>query len=141
LFGRELIALLGDSLGIAAAGNEMTCRPYYPAALAGVIAVGGLAADGKAWFTNYGSWVDACAPAVDVVSTFFNDFTETIDGRPNRVYEGWARWSGTSFAAPKVAGVIAQEMYLSQVSASRAWQRLTSHKHLRIGDLGVVVNA
>ena len=65
----------------------MSCRPYYPAAIPGVIAVGGLAADGKAWFTNFGDWVDACAPAVDIVSTFFCDFTELIDGEAHRVYK------------------------------------------------------
>ena len=61
LFGRELTRLLGDAIGIAAAGNQSTCRPYFPAALPDVIGVGGLAADGKAWFTNFGGWVDACA--------------------------------------------------------------------------------
>ena len=67
----------------------------------------------KAWFTNFGGWVDACAPAIDVVSTFFMDFTENIDGVETRRYEGWASWSGTSFSAPKVAAAIAQEMYLN----------------------------
>ena len=78
LFGSELTRVLGDALGVAAAGNQSTCRPYFPAALPDVIGVGGLAADGKAWFTNFGGWVDACAPAIDVVSTFFNDFDETL---------------------------------------------------------------
>ena len=141
LFAGELTSVLGDTLAVAAAGNDMSCRPYYPAAIPGVIAVGGLAADGKAWFTNFGDWVDACAPAVDVVSTFFCDFTEKIDGTAHRIYDGWARWSGTSFAAPKVAGLLAQEMYLAQVSAKEAWRRLTSYRHLRVGDLGVVFNA
>ncbi|MGH9135860.1 MAG: S8 family peptidase [Acidimicrobiales bacterium] len=141
LFGRELTTLLGDhTLGIAAAGNQSTCRPYFPAALPGIIGVGGLAADGKAWFTNFGGWVDACAPAVDVVSTFFSDFTETIEGKEFRRYEQWARWSGTSFAAPKVAAVVAQEMYLNQVSPKEAWKRLNSHRQFRYPDLGVVFN-
>lgn len=140
LWGSLLLAYLGDAVGVAAAGNEGTCRPHFPAALPDVIGVGGLAADGKAWFTNFGGWVDACAPAVDVVSTFFTDFQETIDGADTRHYTGWARWSGTSFSAPKVAAVIAQEMYLNRVSAKDAWKRVTSHKHLRYPDLGVVFN-
>jgi hypothetical protein len=139
-FGRGIMTLLGDALGIAAAGNQSTCRPYFPAALTDVIGVGGLAADGKAWFTNFGGWVDACAPAIDVTSTFFCDFTETIKGEEFRRYEQWARWSGTSFAAPKVAAVIAQEMYLYGVTAKEAWKRLTSHRSLRVPDLGVVFN-
>jgi subtilisin family serine protease len=106
-----------------------------------VIGVGALDRAGPAWFTNFGSWVDACAPAVNVVSTFFDPITEQFPGRPDRRFDGWARWSGTSFAAPKVAGAIVQEMYLSQVTAREAWQRLSSNAHLRLPDLGVVVNA
>jgi len=141
-FGEELRRLLDrhGALGVAAAGNQATCRPYFPAALPDVIGVGGLATDGKAWFTNFGGWVDACAPAVDVISTFFTDFTEIIGEKPTRQYDGWARWSGTSFSAPKVAAVIAQEMYLNQVSAKQAWKQVTSHKHLRYPDLGIVFN-
>ncbi|CAN5828579.1 hypothetical protein BH24ACT5_BH24ACT5_05360 [soil metagenome] len=141
LFGEALMELLGDAVGIAAAGNQGTCRPYFPAALPGVIGVGGLAADGKAWFTNFGGWVDACAPAIDVVSTFFADFTEEIEGHPTRQYTGWARWSGTSFSAPKVAALIAQEQYLYGGTAAEAWKRMTSHKMLRSPDLGIVFNA
>lgn len=139
-FGSYLMGLLGESVGVAAAGNQHTCRPYFPAALPGVIAVGGLAVDGKAWFTNFGPWVDACAPAIDVVSTFFTDFTETVGDEQQRQYDGWARWSGTSFAAPKVAALIAQEMYLDKITAAEAWKRLTSHKQFRYPDLGIVFN-
>jgi len=140
LFGTELMRLLGPALGVAAAGNQATCRPYFPAALPGVVGVGALAPDGKAWFTNYGGWVDACAPGVDVVSTFFEDFDEVIDGTTTRSYRGWARWSGTSFSAPKVAGAIAREMYLSGGTARDAWKRLSSFQRFRYPDLGVVVN-
>ena len=99
LFAPELTRLLGNAIAVGSAGNDGASRPYFPAALPDVIGVGGLDAGGRAWFTNYGSWVDACAPAVDVVSTFFADVSEAIDGAPLRHYDGWARWSGTSFAA------------------------------------------
>jgi hypothetical protein len=152
IFGREVLRLLGNALGVAAAGNQVTCRPYFPAGMDDVIGVGGLAADGRAWFSNFGGWVDACAPAVDVVSTFFTEFTENLGQFPDledqnpRSYNGWARWSGTSFSAPKVAAVVAQEMYLNVspdgdlISAQDAWRRLSTHKHLRMPDLGVVFN-
>ena len=140
LFGARLTSVLGNALGVAAAGNQQGCRPYFPAALPDVIAVGSCTSAGRSWFSNFGPWVEACAPATDVCSTFFGDFTEVVDDRPGRRFRDWARWSGTSFAAPKVAGAIAQEMYVSQVSAREAWRRLSSTDRLRIPDLGVVFN-
>lgn len=136
LFGQELSTILGGALPIAAAGNQATSRRYYPAALPEVIGVGGLGEDGRAWFSNFGGWVDACAPAVDVVSTFFVDAKEP-DG-PH--FQGWARWSGTSFAAPKVAAALAQEMVLTDCSAADAWRRLSDFQRLRVPDLGTVFN-
>ena len=53
-----------------------TCRPYYPAALPGVVGVGAVDAGGRSAFSNFGPWVDACAPGVDVVSTFFTEFDD-----------------------------------------------------------------
>ena len=105
-----------------------------------MVGVGALAADGKAWFTNFGGWVDACAPGVDVVSTFFNDFDEILGGVVTRQYREWARWSGTSFSAPKVAAAIAREMYLFGGTAKEAWKRLSTPSHYRYPDLGVVFN-
>ena len=154
LFGESVLQLLGDKvIGVAAAGNQATCRPFFPAALPRVIGVGAVTAAGRAWFSNFGGWVDACAPGVDVVSTFLT-FDEVADLFPDesaftpRVYRGWASWSGTSFSAPKVAAVLAQEMYLNLndagsdlITAREAWRRLTTHDHLRMPDLGVVFNA
>jgi hypothetical protein len=68
--------LLRTALVVAAAGNDGTARPYFPAALPGVLGVGALDAGGRAAFSNFGPWVDACAPGIDVVSTFFTDFDD-----------------------------------------------------------------
>jgi hypothetical protein len=147
LFGRALRRLIGNGLGVAAAGNQATSRRYFPAALCDVVAVGALGEDGKAWFSNFGSWVDACAPGIDVVSTFFTSYKEQpykqeappIDD-PGHSYEGYARWSGTSFSAPKVAGAIAQEVYLNATSAREAWASLSAYQRYRYPDLGTVFN-
>ena len=82
-----------------------------------------------------------CA-GVDVVSTFFTDYDDPVDPASGVVNEfrGWASWSGTSFAAPKVAAVVAQEMYLNRCSAAEAWKRLSDFHHYRYPDLGIVVN-
>ena len=68
-----IAALLAEGVVVvAAAGNDSTCRPAWPAATDGVIGVAALDDDGPAWFTNHGPWVQACAPGVDVLSPFFD---------------------------------------------------------------------
>ena len=81
-------------------------------------------------------------PAVDVVSTFFTDYDDASTRPPasTNEFRGWASWSGTSFAAPKVAGVVAQEMYLNGGTAQQAWKRLSDYHRYRYPDLGIVVN-
>jgi subtilisin family serine protease len=134
--------LLRRSVVVASAGNDATSRPCYPAALPGVVAVGALDAGGRSRFSNFGPWVDASAPGVDVVSTFFTDFDDCDeDGNVVDCYRGWASWSGTSFAAPKVAGVIAQTMYLRETTAQEAWAHLAETTPFHHPDLGVVFNA
>jgi hypothetical protein len=57
------------------------------------------------------------------------------------VYDGCARWSGTSFSAPKVAAAIAREMCVNALAEPReAWERLSDWRHYRYPDLGVVFN-
>lgn len=94
---------------VAAAGNNSTDRPFFPAALpaANVIAVGALAA-GKgtpAGFSNAGPWVDVWAPGEKVVNAFENGVF-LVDGGLRVITTGVAQWSGTSFAAPYVAGLL-----------------------------------
>jgi subtilisin family serine protease len=101
---------------VAAAGNDATCRPTYPAVLPGVVGVGAVdAAERAAPFTNYGPWVRSCSFGVDVVSYFFREWQgdwrppqEPLPADVENVRTGWAKWSGTSFAAPHVAGRIAE---------------------------------
>lgn len=96
---------------VAAAGNDNTERPFWPAAAKRVIAVGALG-DGQpaaaAPFTNHGWWVDACAPGLKVHSTFLEWEGMGWPGdRTRESFDGWARWSGSSFATPYVTGVLA----------------------------------
>jgi len=57
-------------LVVAAAGNENTSAPSYPAAYPTVISVAAIDAQrNRAWFSNYGSTVSVSAPGVDVLSS------------------------------------------------------------------------
>jgi thermitase len=90
-----------DTVVVAAAGNHGTSRPFWPAALPSVTAVGATTPDGDlAPFSGRGPWLDTAAPGVDVVSAHVRQ------SEVGRTY-GAARWSGTSFAAPRVAAEIA----------------------------------
>lgn len=136
---RAIRRLLDQSVVVASAGNDGSSRPAYPAALPGVVAVGALDGNERAGFSNFGPWVDACAPGADVTSTFFDFDDAAVEGFPAQHFRGWATWSGTSFAAPLVAGAIAREQYLWGGSARDAWARVQSRATTRVPDLGVVV--
>ncbi len=131
---------------VASAGNDASCRPTYPAALPGVIGVGAIGPTGAAPFTNYGPWVRACAPGVDLTSTFFTGFDGLEEAPPGAAdpdrFDGFATWSGTSFSAPIVAGAIAQAMQRDPLLTpdAAAARVLDEPGLLRLTDLGTVVN-
>lgn len=140
----EVLDRIGrETVLVAAAGNNDTNRPFWPAALKRVIAVAALdqAGTGKAGFSNYGWWVDACAIGEDVVSTFVKFDGSACRGAPAHLFDMWAVWSGTSFAAPRVAGAIAAVTSHLGVSARQAADLLLNGPGLRrIPDLGAVLD-
>ncbi|MCK4578000.1 MAG: S8 family peptidase, partial [Candidatus Marinimicrobia bacterium] len=77
---------------IGAAGNESSDNPFFPAAYDHVLAVSATRKinDNIAGFSNYGTWVDICAPGELILSTYVNGVYVARDG--------------TSMAAPMVAG-------------------------------------
>jgi len=122
---------------VTAAGNDATTRPMYPSALAPhaggrevfpdrvpLVCVGASnPSDGTvALFSNFGPWVTTWQPGAGVVSTMpvtFQGglqpvFTTAHGGLrrsaidPDDYRSGFAVWSGTSFAAPSLAGRVCQ---------------------------------
>jgi thermitase len=89
------------SLIIAAAGNGNASYVTYPSAYAHVISVGATDnADQRAWFSQYGEWVDLAAPGTHIVTTF--------PTYPNASgIQDYASDNGTSDSAPMVAGAAA----------------------------------
>lgn len=108
---RRAIEEWPDPVVVASAGNNGGTRPFWPAALPSVIAVAATGPDGSlAAFSNRGDWVDAAAPGVGVVSSYVRiepGEEGVAPGTTTRVY-GTARWSGTSFAAPRIAADVAR---------------------------------
>ena len=81
---------------VAAAGNNASNIPLYPAMCSNVVAVSAsLADDSLAGFSSYGRHIALAAPGNAIWSTTRDLIT------------GYSAWSGTSFASPVVAGVAA----------------------------------
>lgn len=99
---------------VAAAGNEPTGQPMYPAAYPGVVAVSALNADGTAWDqSNSGDFVTVAAPG-------HATFPVGHEGPPGS-------YAGTSIASAQVARELS--LYLARnptATASQATRALTA---------------
>jgi thermitase len=104
LGGPEQVPVIDDAITyaqkkgvllVAAMGNQGHTKPSYPAANPGVLAVGATdASDRGCTFSNTGAWITLCAPGDAILST-----------EPGQ--KAYGLRSGTSMAAPAVAGVAA----------------------------------
>ena len=82
----------GGIVLFAAGNDDMQYGP--PSNYEPIVAVGAISSSGaRASFSNYGDWVDICAPGVNIYSTINNS--------------DYAYYGGTSMACPHVSGVAA----------------------------------
>ncbi|MEW5995022.1 MAG: S8 family serine peptidase, partial [Candidatus Zixiibacteriota bacterium] len=80
---------------------------FYPAGYENVMAVAATDEyDNKAWFSNYGNWVDVASPGVYILSTI-----------PGNQY---AYFKGTSMASPFVAG-LAGLLFSKYATSTNTW--------------------
>jgi serine protease len=104
---------------VAAAGNENSSQPSYPAAYQGVISVSATdAKNNRAPYSNFadsglGSKIDIAAPGGDSQQDQNNDnlpdgvLSTLVDDSSGSRKSTYSFYQGTSMAAPHVAGVIA----------------------------------
>jgi subtilisin family serine protease len=126
-----------DRVVIAAAGNNGNrTNKFWPAAFAGagkswsqqVVAVAAHNGSQLCDWSNVGPWVTLAAPGEDVQSTFINHSEFFPDG--------WALWSGTSFATPRVAAEVAARIKkgIGALAAVNQVKTAVTEKNIRFGN-------
>jgi serine protease len=150
---RSLLETLGrcGTVVVCSAGNDATARPLYPAAFAPwddapagppadalpVLSVGAHNPNATvALFSNTGPWVRCYEPGAAVLSTVpkfqgglqpgarttaYRLIRESID--LDDFTSGFALWSGTSFAAPMLAGKVAAALVDTMPAPGTAEER------------------
>jgi subtilisin family serine protease len=89
-------ALGKGAILVAAAGNNGSTAPFYPAAIPGVVGVAATDENDHLYpWSNYGSWVQLAAPGCNPAPSASG---------------GYVVFCGTSAAAPVVAGLIALQL-------------------------------
>ena len=132
---RRAIERVGpDVVIIAAAGNHGNVAPSeilsptsqsWPAAFDRVVAVTAHDNGEVPMWSFRGPWVRLVAPGVNVTSCYLKGevkirYAANDSGDPVRTFSGYARWSGSSFAAANVSGAIAGLMETEKMTAPEA---------------------
>lgn len=133
---RQAIEINGDILIVCAAGNYSDSRKVWPAAFSlefpkNVVAVAGLNAQGEKpdpeW-SSHGDFVQVSTIAEGIVSTYVEGVEDiVVDNPPDKFsINDFAIWSGTSFAAPQVAGAVASICLTKNLTPTEAIKTLTT---------------
>jgi hypothetical protein len=156
---RHLQRLNPNFVLVAPTGNQSDTARRYPAALAidhpdEVVGVASLdEAFNCSDFSNRGTdddpWVTCSAVGEEVASTFLHVNMDPEDqpwplGSPKKPHNfrknDWAIWQGTSFAAPKVAAAIANQLDAAGGDARAAWGLVAREATQSGNDVGLVLD-
>jgi len=132
-----------DVAVIAAAGNEGTRRPLYPAAIAGVLGVAALDLEGAnkndfatAKMAAYSNRPPAgeqfVATAGHWTSVFVSGVENPLRDNPPDRFDGYAAGSGTSFSAAAMSGMVAVGVSRSGSTASEVVAKITQQFASRV---------
>jgi hypothetical protein len=113
---------------VAAAGNNDSATLFYPAAYEGVLAVSATdRSDQKLKSSNYGDYIAVSAPGADILSTY-----HILDDEQG----GYRKLSGTSMAAPFVAGLAGLLLAQDPERTSEDLARLLTTTAVDLGESG-----
>jgi membrane-anchored mycosin MYCP len=135
----------GDAKGSGSSGLPQGVTPSttsYPAASPGVVAVGVERAhdDEQADFTPYPApWISLLARGVKVNAAYLHGQVQLGQEKKPTEFKGFANWSGCSFAAAVVSGIIAARTEPGRRTAREALDELVESLHEKPWD-GLSIN-
>ena len=114
-------------LVVVAAGNRGSALPFYPGSFDEAFTIAGTDnADNQYTMTNYGQQIDLSAPAVAIYSTYWDKDAGST----------YALMTGTSMAAPHVAGVAALILAIDPKLSLEALETALINSATDLGDAG-----